>query len=124
MSNHDSGSKDCKANNKLSIERGVFNLGVSNAVERQDHMEARSKARVDGCDPMKDDGVATSGSRGVSARTFQRWDAREKRFRKFYYDAMSEKWVEQDTRPRWQQDLEACRARLAAKGKLPRGRGA
>lgn len=124
MSNHHSDSKAGKVNNKASIERGVFNLGVSNAVERQDHMEARSKATLDGCDPMKDVGVASSGSHGIGARSFQRWDAREKRYRKFYYDAMQEKWVEQDTRPRWQQDLEACRARLAAKGKLPRGRSA
>lgn len=121
MSNHHSDSKACNAN-KASIERGVFNLAVSTAVERQDHMEARSTATLDGCDPMKDVGVASSGSRGIGLRTFQRWDTREKRVRKFFYDAMSERWVEQDTRPRWQQDLDACRARLAAKGKLPRGR--
>ena len=123
MSNPNSVSAG-KMNNKASIERGVFNLDVSNAVERQDHMEARSKSRIDGCDVQADVGVASSGSRGIGPRTFQRWDAREKRYRKFFYDAMSERWVEQDTRPRWQIELEACRARLAAKGKLPRGRSA
>jgi len=121
MSNHNSGSKACNVNNKVSIERGVFNLDVSNAVERQDHMEARSRTRMDGYDPMLDSGVATSGSRGIGARTFTRWDAKERRTRKWFYDAMNERWVEQDTRPRWQQDLDAVRARLAAKGKLPRG---
>ncbi len=96
-------------------------MDVGTAVERQDHMEARRDARRDGCDPMNDVGVMTSGSRGIKVRTFTRWDAKEKRQRKFYYDALAEKWVEQDTRPRWEQDLDAVRARLAAKGKLPKG---
>jgi len=122
MSNHNSDSKACRANNKVSIERGVFHLDVASAVERQDHMEARRDAQRDGCDTMQDVGVATSGSRGVGPRTFVRWDAKERRHRKFFYDAMQERWVEQDTRPRWQQDLDEVRQRLAAKGKLPRGR--
>jgi len=109
------------SDSKVSIERGLFNLGVGHAVERADYQEARREAARDGCDAMKDVGVATSGSRGIGVRTFARWDAKEKRQRKFYYDALAERWIEQDTRPRWQQDLEACRARLAAKGKLPKG---
>ena len=113
--------KQSKSDSKVSIERGLFNLGVGHAVERDDYQQAKRAALRDGCDPMQDVGVATSGSRGIGVRQFQRWDAREKRYRKFYYDAMSERWVELDTRPRWQQDLEACRARLAAKGKLPKG---
>ena len=112
---------DSKSANKTSIQRGVFNLGVLNAVERQDHMEARRDAKRDGCDPMQDVGIATSGSKGIRRRTVERWDAKEKRVKKFYYDAMQEKWIEQDTRPKWQQDLDKVRARLAAKGKLPKG---
>jgi hypothetical protein len=109
------------SDSKVSIERGLFNLAIGNTVERSDYQEARREVTRGGCDPMKDVGVATSGSHGVKPRTFTRWDAKEKRQRKWYYDVLAEKWVEQDTRPRWQQDLEACRARLAAKGKLPKG---
>ena len=108
------------SDSKVSIERGLFNLAVGNTVERSDYQDARRVETRDGCDSQKDVGVATSGSHGVKSRTFTRWDAKEKRQRKFYYDSFAEKWVEQDTRPRWQQDLEACRARLAAKGKLPK----
>jgi hypothetical protein len=109
------------SDSKVSIERGVFNLNVGHAVERADYQDARRSETRGGCDPMKDVGVATSGSTGVKPRTFTRWDAKEKRQRKFHYDGFAEKWVEQDTRPRWQQDLDAVRARLAAKGKLPKG---
>lgn len=109
------------SDSKVSIERGLFNLGVGNTVEREDYQEARRELTRGGCDPMKDVGVATSGSTGIRARTFQRWDARERRMRRWYFDAMAEKWVEEDTRPRWQQDLEAVRARLAAKGKVSKG---
>lgn len=110
-----------KSDSKASIERGLFNLSVGNTVEREDYQKARRELTRDGCDPLADVGIATSGSRGVSARGFQRWDAKEKRYRKFYWEAFAERWVEQDTRPRWQQDLDAVRARLAAKGKLPKG---
>lgn len=110
-----------KSDSKVSIERGLFNLAVGNTVEREDYQQARRELTRGGVDPMQDVGVATSGSRGIGPRTFTRWDAKEKRQRKWYYDALAEKWVEQDTRPRWQQDIEACRARLAAKGKLPKG---
>jgi len=114
MSKQNSGSK-------ASIERGLFNLAVGNTVEAAEYQDRRRAMSADGCDDSKDLGVASSGSRGIGVRQYQRWDAKEKRFRKFYYDAWAERWVEQDTRPRWQQDLEACRARLAAKGKLPKG---
>ncbi|MEA3199372.1 MAG: hypothetical protein QOE90_800 [Thermoplasmata archaeon] len=100
---------------------GVFHLAVGNTVERLDALKAKHEALRDGCDPMKDVGIRTSGSYGIGRRTFQEWDADERRFRRFVYDAMAERWIEQDTRPRWQQDLDAVRARLAAKGKLPRG---
>ena len=114
MSKQNSGSK-------ASIERGLFNLAVGNTVERDDYQQAKRETLRDGCDPMQDVGVATSGSRGIGVRQYQRWDAKEKRYRKFYYDAFQERWVEQDTRPAWQIELEAVRARLAAKGKLPKG---
>ena len=109
------------SDSKVSIERGLFNLAVGNTVEREEYQDRKRAMTANGCDETKDVGVATSGSRGIGVRQFQRWDAKEKRYRKFYYDAFQERWVEQDTRPRWQQDLEACRARLAAKGKLPKG---
>ena len=109
------------SDSKVSIERGLFNLAVGNTVEREDYQDRKREMTRGGCDLTKDVGVATSGSHGIGPRTFTRWDAKEKRQRKWYYDALAEKWVEQDTRPRWQQDLEACRARLAAKGKLPKG---
>lgn len=114
-------SKHSNSDSKASIERGLFNLAVGNTVEREDYQQAKKAALRDGCDPMKDVGVASSGSRGIGVRQYQRWDAREKRFRKFYFDAFAERWVEQDTRPRWRQELDEVRARLAAKGKLPKG---
>lgn len=115
-----SDSKACNTNN-VSIGKGVANLISRNERERDDHLAAKRAALRDGCDPMQDESVLSSGSRGIGPRTFQRWDAKERRYRKWYFDAIAERWVEQDTRPRWQQDLDAVRARLAAKGKLPLG---
>ncbi|GEM_PF-3993629 len=102
-------------------DRGVFHLEVMNTVERLDALKAKHDALRDGCDPLADVGVRSSGSYGIGRRSFRKWDEKERRFRLFFYDAMQERWIEQDTRPRWQQDLDDVRARLAAKGKLPRG---
>lgn len=121
MKHRTSESKACNTNNKCSVERGLFNLRLANDEERREYLERRRETLADGSDAQQDVGLATSGSRGIEHRTFQQWDAKERRYRKWAYDAIAERWVELDTRPRWQQDLDAVRARLAAKGKLPRG---
>jgi hypothetical protein len=97
-----------------------MNLAAVNDRERDECLAARRAARLEGVDPLADVGVASSGSRGIKPRSYRQWDAREQRFRVFDYDAIGERWVERDARPRWMQDLDAVRARLAAKGKIPR----